>query len=58
MGYLPDIGYPQTGDIAEPHTYVCMGCEDNGNDQNIIVLTSKEKLPPCSNCGPTYWFQM
>ena len=58
MGLLPNIGYPQTGDVADAGTYVCMNCtndENDNDDSTIITLNTKDKLPECPSCGHTYW---
>ena len=57
MRMFPDIGYPQTGEIASARTYVCMNCpHDSKDDKAIIILQEKEKLPNCPACKkPTYW---
>lgn len=54
---LLDIGYPQTGDIADVGTYACMNCpHDSANDKAIVVLDVRKKLPKCPVCGEhTYW---
>lgn len=59
MGFLPDTGYPQTGDVAEQGTYACMNCPDDKPDGNtVVILNKKEKLPKCPECGHTYWMRI
>ncbi len=60
MGLLPDIGYPQTGDVSDSGTYACMNCpHDKETDKAIIILIKREKLPKCPECGqPTYWMKI
>lgn len=59
MKLLPDIGYPQTGETAEPGTYACMNsphiCED---DEAVAILYKREQLPECPVCGITYWMKV
>ena len=57
MGLLPNIGYPQTGEITNVGTYACMNCSsDNENNNAVIVLEKEKKLPKCPVCKkPTYW---
>ncbi len=56
---LPDIGYPQTDEIAEAGVYACMNCPlDKAEDEAIIYLYQREKLPKCPICGITYWFKV
>lgn len=61
MKMLPDIGYPQTDEIAEPGTYACVKCDYDENDNSkpfSIILDEKQKLPKCKFCGKTYWFKV
>ena len=59
MSRLPDIGYPQTGDIVELGTYACMNCpHTESEDNSIIILNKKDKLPKCPVCGQTYWMKL
>lgn len=59
MRLLPDIGYPQTGDNAEVGIYSCMNHTDYENgDDGIAILNTKDKLPECPTCGPTYWMKI
>lgn len=59
MNILPNIGYPQTGEIAESGTYACMNCShDNENDEAITILYKREPLPECPICGVTYWMKV
>lgn len=59
MKILPDIGYPQTGEIAESGTYACMNCpHDNEDDEAIAILYKRETLPECPVCGKTYWMKV
>ena len=59
MGKLPDIGYPQTGDLAEAGIYACMQCEHTEpKDNGVVILSKKEKLPKCPTCGNTYWMSI
>lgn len=59
MGLLPDIGYPQTGDTAEKGIYACMNCpHDEEEDNSIVMLDKKKKLPECPVCGHTYWMKI
>lgn len=59
MGLLPDIGYPQTDDIADVGVYACMNCpHDSEDDDSIAYLTEKGKLPLCPVCGYTYWMKI
>lgn len=57
MKLLPDIGYPQTGEAAEPGTYACMNCpHESENDKAVAILYKREPLPVCPVCKkPTYW---
>ncbi|MCM1223954.1 MAG: zinc ribbon-containing protein [Lachnospiraceae bacterium] len=59
MSELPDIGYPQTGDLVEAGTYACMNCpHTDANDDSIIMLFESGKLPECPVCGVTYWMKI
>ena len=60
MRLLPDIGYPQTGDIASCGTYACLSCpHDVEDDKSLIVLNKKGKLPTCPVCKNTvYWLKL
>lgn len=59
MGLLPDIGFPQTGDEAEPGTYACMNCpHETTDDKAIVILEKHEKLPKCLVCGDTHWLKL
>lgn len=60
MYRLPDIGYPQTGDIANPGSYACMNCPHKSKDDKAIVLLPKRgKLPKCPVCkSQTYWISL
>lgn len=59
MKYLPDIGYPQTGEKVSSGTYCCMRCNSNGQDMpECIVLTKEKTLPSCKNCGATWWMKI
>lgn len=59
MKLLPDIGYPQTGEKAEPGTYVCINCSDAGKSEDSVVnLPRSSKLPDCPVCGYTYWMKV
>lgn len=59
MKLLPEFGYPQTGDIADAGTYVCINCSNTEvNNQSIIILNKKEQLLDCENCGYTYWMKI
>lgn len=60
MGTLPNIGYPQTGDIAEPGTYACMNCPHNKQDDKAMVILDKtKKLAKCPVCkNATYWIKL
>lgn len=57
---FPDIGYPTTGQSAEPGTYACIMCpHETNNDKSIIILDKKSKLPKCPACGkPTGWMKV
>lgn len=57
MKYLPDIGYPQTGEMAKSGTYACVNClNDSADDKAVAILYKREKLPRCPVCkNPTYW---
>lgn len=56
MGLLPDIGYPQTGDTVERGMYCCMNCDyEAENQEGLIIINKKQKLPECPLCGITYW---
>jgi DNA-directed RNA polymerase subunit RPC12/RpoP len=59
MKLLPDIGYPQTGEKAEPGNYACMNCDHTAeNDNSVINLSKPSKLPDCPVCGYTYWMKI
>ena len=59
MVRLPDIGYPQTGDMADSGTYACMNCpHTDAEDNSLIILNKKGKLPKCPVCGQTYWLRI
>lgn len=61
MKMMPDIGYPQTDEIAEPGVYACIKCEYVENDSSkpfSIILDKKQKLPKCKFCGKTYWLKV
>lgn len=59
MGLLPDIGYPQTGDTEDVGFYACMNCpHDSEDDNGIIYLDKRKKLPECPVCGHTYWMKI
>lgn len=59
MGLLPDIGYPQTGDIADAGLYACLNCpHDSEDDKSVTYLCKREKLPECPVCGHTYWMKI
>lgn len=59
MGYLPDIGYPQTYDRVQPGTYVCMQCQNNDSPiPSITTLIKPKTLPECEHCGITYWMKI
>ena len=48
MGLLPDIGF-----------YTCMNCpHDSEDDNSIVYLGKKKKLPECPVCGYTYWMKV
>lgn len=56
---LPDIGYPQTKDVADEGYYVCINCShDEPSDKSIAILNTKDKLPKCPVCGDTYWMKI
>lgn len=59
MVLLPDIGYPQTGEIADPGTYACLNCpHDSNEDETIAILDKRKALPKCPVCGITYWMRI
>lgn len=59
MERLPDIGYPQTGDVVDVGTYICMNCpHTDEKDDGIVILNNKEKLPKCPVCGQTHWMKI
>lgn len=59
MKLLPDIDYPQTGEISNSGTYACMNCpHDKANDESIIFLAKRDELPECPICGHTYWMKI
>lgn len=59
MGLLPDIGYPQTDDTADSGFYACMNCpHDSEDDNSIVYLDNRKKLPECPACGYTYWMKV
>lgn len=37
--------------VAEPGTYVCLGCEAAIAPPSI-ALKAGQRLPPCARCGP------
>ena len=59
MGLLPDIGYPQTGEMADAGMYACMNCpHDKEDDKAVVILNKRQKLPKCPECAqPTYWMK-
>lgn len=59
MGLLPDIGYPQTDDVVDTGFYACMNCpHDSEDNNNVIYLDNRKKLPECPVCGYTYWIKI
>lgn len=59
MKLLSDIGFPQTGETAEPGTYACVNCpHECENDEAVTILYKRETLPECPVCGITYWMKV
>lgn len=60
MPKLPNIGYPQTGDTVSEGTYACMNCpHTNKDDQSMVILQKRGKLPKCPVCdNQTYWIKI
>ena len=56
MKFLPEIGFPQTGETVYTGMYACMNCpHDKNEDKAVVLLHKREKLPECPECGITYW---
>ena len=51
MKFIPEIGFPQTGETVYPGMYACMNCpHDKNDDKAIVLLHKREKLPECPEC--------
>ena len=51
MKFLPEIGFPQTGETVDSGMYACMNCpHDKNEDKAVVLLHKREKLPECPEC--------